>query len=193
MDVARLTGQLERTPLDNIPINAQGSSLGTASAPESSISSGDAGPSFDSESTTLIPTPAIPPDTLQKIQEDVPQLSPEQSAVLERVIRGENVFFTGAAGTGKSVLLRAIVAEFAKREAQEMEKQWLQWRDEQKQKGVALAQALDEGPPKVSTERNRRSYRHHAGEKDTQEFVPDFGRLNRWKLGVTASTGMASA
>ena len=37
-------------------------------------------------------------------------LSEEQRAVLEKVLSGENVFFTGGAGTGKSVLLTEIVA-----------------------------------------------------------------------------------
>ncbi|KAJ7785925.1 PIF1-like helicase-domain-containing protein [Mycena metata] len=36
-------------------------------------------------------------------------LSAEQQAVLERVIRGQSTFFSGSAGTGKSVLLRAII------------------------------------------------------------------------------------
>lgn len=40
-----------------------------------------------------------------------PQLSAEQQAVLERVKRGESIFFTGSAGVGKSVLTRAIIRE----------------------------------------------------------------------------------
>ena len=39
------------------------------------------------------------------------ELSTGQRAVLQAVLRGKNVFFTGDAGTGKSHLLRAIVAE----------------------------------------------------------------------------------
>ncbi|KAI8451146.1 PIF1-like helicase-domain-containing protein [Phakopsora pachyrhizi] len=37
-------------------------------------------------------------------------LSPEQQAVLDHVISGKSVFFTGSAGTGKSVLLRHIIS-----------------------------------------------------------------------------------
>ncbi|KAJ3933675.1 MAG: hypothetical protein NXY57DRAFT_891598 [Lentinula lateritia] len=39
-------------------------------------------------------------------------LSPEQKKVLKKVEKGENVFFTGSAGTGKSVLLREIIRYF---------------------------------------------------------------------------------
>ncbi|KAH0590266.1 hypothetical protein H2248_012563 [Termitomyces sp. 'cryptogamus'] len=37
------------------------------------------------------------------------QLSPEQQQVLDKVRSGHSVFFTGSAGTGKSVLLREII------------------------------------------------------------------------------------
>ena len=37
------------------------------------------------------------------------KLSPEQQQVFNKVKAGENVFFTGSAGTGKSVLLREII------------------------------------------------------------------------------------
>ncbi|CAE6440896.1 unnamed protein product [Rhizoctonia solani] len=38
-----------------------------------------------------------------------PELSEEQKYVLNKVLEGESLFFTGSAGTGKSVLLRAII------------------------------------------------------------------------------------
>ncbi|XP_059151761.1 ATP-dependent DNA helicase PIF1-like [Physella acuta] len=37
------------------------------------------------------------------------QLTPEQNRVLEAVLKGRNIFFTGSAGTGKSFLLKRIV------------------------------------------------------------------------------------
>lgn len=39
-----------------------------------------------------------------------PPLSAEQTRILDRVMRGESIFFTGSAGVGKSVLTRAIIA-----------------------------------------------------------------------------------
>ncbi|KAI0757345.1 PIF1-like helicase-domain-containing protein [Daedaleopsis nitida] len=43
------------------------------------------------------------------------QLSPDQLYVLGKVKNGESVFFTGSAGTGKSVLLRKIIEHFGGR------------------------------------------------------------------------------
>ncbi|TFK93520.1 hypothetical protein K466DRAFT_99689 [Polyporus arcularius HHB13444] len=43
------------------------------------------------------------------------QLSPEQLYVLAKVKKGDSVFFTGSAGTGKSVLLRAIIKHYGGR------------------------------------------------------------------------------
>lgn len=50
-----------------------------------------------------------PPPSGSSIPEPQMQLSSEQRHVLEMVKRGKNVFFTGSAGTGKSVLLREII------------------------------------------------------------------------------------
>lgn len=50
-------------------------------------------------------------------------LSEEQRHVLDLVVnRNQSVFFTGAAGTGKSVLMRAIIAELKKKYAKDPER-----------------------------------------------------------------------
>lgn len=41
--------------------------------------------------------------------EKLPSLDPEQERVVELAEEGENIFFTGSAGTGKSIVLKAIV------------------------------------------------------------------------------------
>ncbi|XP_057336269.1 ATP-dependent DNA helicase PIF1 [Microplitis mediator] len=41
----------------------------------------------------------------------VSELTEEQTQVLEAVLRGNNIFFTGSAGTGKSYLLKRIIGE----------------------------------------------------------------------------------
>eukprot|EP00026_Physarum_polycephalum_P005071 Phypoly_transcript_05097.p1 GENE.Phypoly_transcript_05097~~Phypoly_transcript_05097.p1 ORF type:complete len:638 (+),score=81.36 Phypoly_transcript_05097:52-1965(+) len=59
--------------------------------------------------TNLAPAPefiSIEPDMPPPKPE--PPLGPEQQQVLELVLKGENVFFTGSAGTGKSFLLDRI-------------------------------------------------------------------------------------
>lgn len=50
-------------------------------------------------------------------------LSEEQQRVLELVVhQGKSVFFTGSAGTGKSVLMRAIIAELRKKYLREADR-----------------------------------------------------------------------
>lgn len=69
-----------------------------------------------SHDTPATGTSAVPTDTEETANERPRRklsrvfLSPEQHAVLESVVRqGKNVFFTGSAGTGKSVLLQYIM------------------------------------------------------------------------------------
>lgn len=40
--------------------------------------------------------------------EDTFDLSPDQHRVLDRILAGDNVFFTGPAGSGKSAVIRAF-------------------------------------------------------------------------------------
>ncbi|KAL1670800.1 hypothetical protein GGF50DRAFT_93791, partial [Schizophyllum commune] len=74
------------------------------------------------------PTPAasLPPELANARPDEVAaanlpaaanaiELSPEQRLVLDMVKTGKNVFFTGPAGTGKSVLLREIIKVFKDR------------------------------------------------------------------------------
>ena len=119
-------------------------------APEGPASSFDAGADFV-------------PFTGTTTEATDPILSPQQAEILKRILEGENYFFTGSAGTGKSVLLRAIIKAFREREKEEL----------------ANAPGLIE--------------------KLWQEYIQTGGKskppgaesVSRWKLGITASTGMA--
>ena len=51
----------------------------------------------------LKPRPVLAPVTLTK----------EQNNVLQAVLQGQSLFFTGSAGTGKSFLLRRIIGMYA--------------------------------------------------------------------------------
>lgn len=100
---------------------------------------------------------------LDKNRSDEPNLSEQQKGILQKILNGENYFFTGSAGTGKSVLLRAIIKAFKDREIEEygndnvlMERKWADY-----------IQAGSVGP------------------------APRRDRVRRWQLGVTASTGLA--
>ncbi|KAK8861367.1 hypothetical protein IAR55_002186 [Kwoniella newhampshirensis] len=98
-----------------------------------------------------------------------PPLSEQQARILARILNGESFFFTGSAGTGKSVLLRAIIKAFKEREREEDENVETHWRDYLNDDGLGA--------------RGRGSRESRDREKPTA--------VKRWKLGVTASTGMA--
>lgn len=94
---------------------------------------------------------------------DEPELSAQQSAILEKILKGENYFFTGSAGTGKSVLLRAIIRAFRERE---------------------IEGKKDENG---TFEKKWQEYVRSGGKTE----YPKQNLSRRWDLGVTASTGMA--
>ncbi|OAR02091.1 hypothetical protein LLEC1_06673 [Akanthomyces lecanii] len=69
--------------------------------------------------------PDLPPDpsTLPVPRSAAISLSSEQRHVLDLVVeQGQSVFFTGPAGTGKSVLMRAIISELKAKYARESER-----------------------------------------------------------------------
>jgi Cdc6-like AAA superfamily ATPase len=110
-----------------------------------------------------IPTTIVNPQGTEPAASHDPPLSPEQERILGRIIAGEDFFFTGSAGTGKSVLLRAIIRSFKERHNAEKV---------QRQRRVA----------EVLGDLMRLKEDDWVDEKDVE----------RWKLGVTASTGMAA-
>lgn len=56
-----------------------------------------------------VSTDSVKAKTANKKIAEIVSLSNQQRTILETVMEGKNVFFTGSAGTGKSVLLRAII------------------------------------------------------------------------------------
>ena len=73
----------------------------------SSDSSGTSDSDTDSDSCSI--RMSLQNEEFEKLVEPEIQLAPEQRDVLAIVQAGQSVFFTGAAGTGKSVLLREII------------------------------------------------------------------------------------
>jgi len=63
----------------------------------------------------FIPLPSSPEAHTIDSQGSTVCLSEEQEHILELVRQGHNIFFTGSAGTGKSVLLREIIRHFGGR------------------------------------------------------------------------------
>ncbi|CUA74311.1 hypothetical protein RSOLAG22IIIB_11134 [Rhizoctonia solani] len=66
--------------------------------------------------STVVSQPDPPPASTPILPGDGDiELSPEQKHVLDLVLQGKSVFFTGSAGTGKSVLLRRIIKTLSDR------------------------------------------------------------------------------
>lgn len=61
-----------------------------------------------SASTSSSSKPVEKPDDIAQMQ----TLNDEQTSILQACLSGRNVFFTGSAGTGKSFLLRKVIATF---------------------------------------------------------------------------------
>ncbi|KAJ8118005.1 hypothetical protein OPT61_g936 [Boeremia exigua] len=58
----------------------------------------------------------VPPDNgLMQASEDGPKLVPEQQHVVDLILQGHNVFYTGSAGCGKSTILKAFVKQLQQR------------------------------------------------------------------------------
>lgn len=105
--------------------------------------------------------PSIPGELIAKADETI--LSQQQQTILQKILAGENYFFTGSAGTGKSVLLRAIIDAF-KRKVMESRRDHHAFVDKRWQE-----------------------YLQNGAQADAHQEDP----VLRWNLGVTASTGMA--
>jgi hypothetical protein len=101
--------------------NAATPRMSTARIPKAPLSTPGTSTSEAVDLTTLASSPAKPavvqPADQNLMEENPPAvsetpvipLSPEQQAILERVVAGESIFFTGSAGVGKSVVTRAII------------------------------------------------------------------------------------
>ncbi|KAI0735514.1 PIF1-like helicase-domain-containing protein [Earliella scabrosa] len=89
----------QRTPAVNLPQQAQVQAQAQAEMPNGAHA-------HDAEED---PAPTAPAGMLEAGPVRDFQLSPDQLYVLSKVKNGESVFFTGSAGTGKSVLLREII------------------------------------------------------------------------------------
>lgn len=121
--------------------------------------------------STSAPTPSAPPPpkkvTACPVLDPIPELSRQQRRILDEIISGKNYFFTGSAGCGKSVLIRAIIAEFKKRQALARTRTL-----RENSKGKEHGQVAERGP--------------QLGKSSPIE------EYRTWSLAVTASTGLSA-
>jgi ATP-dependent DNA helicase PIF1 len=71
------------------------------------------GETFPAQFSSTAKNPVVKPSQASYVDKDTEKpitLSPEQQSVLDRVRAGKSIFFTGKAGTGKSMLLRKLIS-----------------------------------------------------------------------------------
>lgn len=103
-----------------------------------------------------------------------PKLSGEQIMVLEMIKNGCNIFFTGSAGTGKSVLLRAIIQYFRNKDQEVLDLRKV---------------GLDDVP--LHSEAPNSSLMDEEDVMADDEAEVRRARPTGWELGITAPTGIA--
>ena len=101
-------GQLPQHPPSAAAVTSEASKRKLPWGPTAAPSS-DARPRISPEAPP-VPPPMPPPSNISKSA-----LNEEQTAASQRVLSGQNVFLTGAAGVGKSFLLRYVIQELERR------------------------------------------------------------------------------
>jgi hypothetical protein len=125
--------------------------------------------------TAAIPSPNPNPQVTEP-EPEAPVLSPAQQKILDKVLLGQSVLIHGSAGTGKSVLIRAIKKAF---ETRYESLNPGEPKPDSTEGGGALGQA------RASGDYSRLSMRF---EERVANPLPE----KKWKLRVTASTGLAA-
>ncbi|XP_017740588.1 PREDICTED: ATP-dependent DNA helicase PIF1 isoform X5 [Rhinopithecus bieti] len=106
---AQLLGPRPRDFVTISPVQPEERRLGAATrVPDTTLVKRPAEPQTGTEPSTEAPRWPLPVKRLS-LPSTKPQLSEEQAAVLRAVLKGQSIFFTGSAGTGKSYLLKRIL------------------------------------------------------------------------------------
>ncbi|KAM5291690.1 ATP-dependent DNA helicase PIF1 [Ctenodactylus gundi] len=105
---ARLLGPRPRAFVTVSPVQPEELRRATARAPDAAPAQPPTEPRAQPEPSAEAPRWPLPVKRLS-LPPNKPQLSEEQAAVLRVVLKGQSIFFTGSAGTGKSYLLKRIL------------------------------------------------------------------------------------
>ena len=112
-------------------------------------------------------------------------LSDEQRSIVDRVLRGQSVFFTGSAGTGKTAVIRAIAEVFATRRFP-FDCQICDGRRSTDLRPTGSTNWL--GETRIQDPGSKEAPRWREGDHRCVARTED----TRWILGITASTGFAA-